>query len=134
MKRGNLPIALYLFLIFISGAVVGALGYRIYKPPATSGSVPQVSPEERRRQYMEEMKTHLGLSPEQMQKLSGISDETRTRNDEVREKHDQVIKQIREDYRAKVRAMLTPEQLPKYEQLRQERELRRKQQEQQNRR
>ena len=36
------------------------------------------------------------------------------------------VERIREEHRAKVRALLTPEQLPKYEQLRQEREQRMK--------
>jgi hypothetical protein len=40
MTRKNLPIALYLLLVFGSGAVVGALGYRTYNPPtARSGSL-----------------------------------------------------------------------------------------------
>ena len=38
MTRKNLPIAFYLLLVFVSGSVVGALGYRTYNPPTARGS------------------------------------------------------------------------------------------------
>jgi hypothetical protein len=126
MKRGNLPIALYLFLVFISGAVVGALGYRTYKPPTASSNAP-VNPEDARRQYLHEMETRANLNPDQVQRLSAIMDETRSRFHDAREKHNQIVKQIGEQQRAKVRGILTAEQLPKIEQLWQERDRRAKQ-------
>ena len=52
MRFWKLPIALYLFVVFVSGAVVGALGYRTYKPPTASSNA-RVSPEEWRRQYLQ---------------------------------------------------------------------------------
>jgi len=125
MKRWNLPIALYLFLVFVSGAVVGALGYRTYKPPVASSNAP--SPEEARRQYLHEMKTRAGLSDDQLQQVNVIMDETRSRFHDARDKHNQIVKEIGEQQRAKVRAILTVEQLPKVEQLWQERDLRAKQ-------
>jgi Spy/CpxP family protein refolding chaperone len=125
MKRGNLPIALYLFLVFVSGAVVGALGFRAYKPPTASSNAP--SPEEARRQYLHEMTTRANLSGEQIQKLSAIMDETRARFHASRDEHNKEVKQIGEEQRAKVRAILTPDQLPKVEQLWHERDERTKQ-------
>ena len=130
MKRWNLPIAVYLFVVFLSGSVVGALGYRLYSPPAAkSGSLvtpPKITPEEFRRQYLEEMRTRVNLTPDQIQKLNSILDDTRARMVEARGQHDQTVKQIREHQFELVRAMLTPEQLPKYEQVRLEREQRAK--------
>lgn len=127
MKRGNLPIALYLLLVFVSGAVVGALGYRAYKPPTASSNAP-VNPEDARRQYLHEMQTRANLSTDQIQKLSTIMDETRARFHASREQHNLEVKQIGEQQRAKVRAILTVDQLPKVEQLWKERDERAKQQ------
>lgn len=124
MKRWNLPIALYLFLIFVSGAVVGALGYRLYSPPPTRAG--KLTPDEWRRQYLSEMQTRVNLTPDQLEKLNAILDGTHTRFHAAREKNDQIMKQIREDQFAQVRAILTPEQVPKYEQLRADREQRAK--------
>lgn len=124
MKRWNPPIALYLLLVFISGAVVGALGYRVYSPPSARSNAQRVSPEEWRRRFMEEMRTRIGLTPDQLQKVNTLMDETKVRFDADRERHHQVVEQIRDEQRAKMRAILTPEQLPKYEQFRAERDAR----------
>jgi hypothetical protein len=125
MKRWNLPIAVYLFLVFVSGAVVGALGYRVYSPPAAR-SAPRVSPEEWRRQYLNELQTRVNLTADQMQKVNAILDDTDARFNQAHDQHHQAVEQIREDHRAKLRAIMTPEQLPKYEQFRAEKEARMK--------
>jgi hypothetical protein len=125
MKRWNLPIAVYLFLVFVSGGVVGALGYRMYSPP-TARSEPHVSPEAWRRQYLDELRTRVNLTPEQLQKVNGIMDETDSSFNQMHERHHQDFEKIKEEQRGKLRAILTPEQLPKYEQLRIERDARMK--------
>jgi hypothetical protein len=127
MKRWTLPIALYLFVVFVSGSVLGALGYRLYNPPTAksgAGAAPKLSPEEWRRQNMEEMRQKLNLTPDQFQKLNGVYDETHSRFEAAHNTHNQVVKEIREEHVSKIRALLTPDQLPKYEQLRVEREQR----------
>ena len=126
MKRWTIPIALYMFVVFLSGSVLGALGYRLYSPPsARSGSSgPRLSPEEWRRKNMEEMRQKLNLTPDQVEKLNTVYDETHSRFEAAHDTHGQVVKQIREEHVAKIRSLLTPDQLPKYEQLRAEREQR----------
>ncbi|HYL37012.1 MAG TPA: hypothetical protein VEV17_13945 [Bryobacteraceae bacterium] len=126
MKRWNLPIALYLFVVFVSGAVVGALGYRTYNPPSAAAT-PR-NPEEFRKRYLDEIKGRVGLNDEQLARVNTLLDETRTRFHDARDKHNDIVKEIGEDYRAKVRLMLTPEQLPKYEAFWRERDQRQKQQ------
>ncbi len=123
MKRWNPPIALYLFLVFVSGSVVGALGYRLYSPPSAR-SAPRLSPEEWRRRFVDEMQTRVNLSTEQVQKVNALMDETKARFDQDHERHHHLVEQIRDEQRAKMRAILTPEQLPKYEQFRTERDAR----------
>src|ERR1700682_884571 len=127
MKHWKLPIALYLFFVFVSGAVVGALGYRTYNPPSARGVGPRRGTEQFRRQYLDEMQTRLNLNPDQMRKLEVILTHTDERFDDARAQHNQMIRQLREDHVASVHEILTPEQLPKYEQLRTEREHRAKQ-------
>ena len=126
MKRWNLPIALYVLLVFVSGGVVGALGYRIYNPPSARSNAPRLTPEQWRRQNMNEMQQRLALDADQMQKLNAIYDETDSRFRAAREKHNQVVKQIREEHVSKVKELLTSDQIPKYEQMRAEREQRAK--------
>jgi Spy/CpxP family protein refolding chaperone len=136
MTRKNLPIALYMLLVFGSGAVVGGLGYRTYNPPtARSGSAPPPpSPSEWRRQYIDESKTRLSLTDDQVQKLTAILDQTDARFREIREHDNQLIRQIREEHFEHVRTILTAEQIPKYEKLHAEREAKAKQQQEQHKR
>src|SRR5271155_3064463 len=135
MTRKNLPIALYLLLVFGSGAVVGALGYRTYNPPtARSGSLtPPLSPSEWRRQYIEESRSRLILTDDQVEKLTAILDQTDARFRDVREHDNQMIRKIKEEHFERVRAILTADQIPKYEKLHAEREAKAKQQEQNRR-
>lgn len=127
MKSWKLPIALYLSLVFLSGAVVGALGYRIYNPPLARSVGPRRGTEQFRRQYLDEMRTRLNLNADQMQKLQVILDHTDQRFNDARAEHNQMIRELREDHMASVRAILNADQLPKYDQLREEREQRAKQ-------
>lgn len=123
MKRWPIPIAVYLFLVFISGAVVGALGYRMYSPPSAR-SEHRVSPEEWRKQYLDELTARVNLTPDQVQKVNAILDDTDARFNQARDQHHQAIEQIKEDHRNKLRALMTPQQLVKYEQFRAERDAR----------
>ena len=125
MKPWNFPIAVYLFLVFVSGGVVGALGYRMYSPPSAR-SEQRVNPEAWRRQYLDELQTRVNLTPDQVQKMNVILDETDASFNQARDKHHQEIEKIKEDHRAKLRAILTADQLPKYEQFRTERDARMK--------
>jgi Spy/CpxP family protein refolding chaperone len=135
MTRKNLPIALYLLLVFGSGAVVGALGYRTYNPPTTrSGSLTPPPPGEWRRQYIDESRSRLNLTEDQVQKLTVILDQTDARFREIREHDNDLIRQIRDEHVARVRTILTPEQIPKYEKLHAEREAKSKEQQDQRRR
>jgi hypothetical protein len=133
MTRKNLPIAFYLLLVFLSGSVVGALGYRTYNPPTARGSAAP-SPSEWRRNYIDESRSRLGLSEDQVAQLTAILDQTEARFRVARERGNQEIGQIREEHFERVRTILTPEQAPKYEQLHKEREAKSKAQEQHNKR
>ena len=126
MKRSNLAIALYLFLIFTSGAIVGAFGFRLYSGTPVAAKTQKVSPEEWRRQYLNEMQSRLNLTSDQFQHLNSILDQSHARFTAAHEKNDAVIRQIREEQTAKIRAMLTDAQRPEYEKVRAERDARAK--------
>ena len=124
-------IVLYFLLVFLSGAVVGGLGYRAYNPPTARGTNASQSQSEFRKQYLDESKARLDLTPDQVTKLAAILDDTEARWAQTREQANEQIRQIRDEHFAKVRMILTPEQLPKYEVLRKERMARSKQQQDQ---
>ncbi len=71
---------------------------------------------------MAEMKSRVHLVPEQEEKLNGILDESKMLFDQVREKYRPEMRAIYHAQVAKVKAMLSPEQLPEYEKILAERE------------
>ncbi len=121
-------IILYFLLVFVSGSVVGALGYRTYNPPTARSISTPPPPGDWRKQYMDESKARLDLTADQVTALEAIMDDTEARFREARERENQEIGQIRDEHIAKVRKMLSPEQLPKYVQLHAEREAKARQQ------
>jgi len=119
-------IAFYLVLIFASGIVVGAFATHLYEAREVSAKAPKLTPEEWRKKYTTEMQTRLNLNPDQLTKLNQTMDETRGKVHAEHERHKQEMKSIHEEHMNRVRAMLTDQQRPEYEKLRQEREERSK--------
>jgi Spy/CpxP family protein refolding chaperone len=130
-RRSSLSAGIYLFLVFLSGVLVGAFAYRLYMAQTVSsaGFRPR-TPEEYRRHYIEEMQGRLKLNTEQVGKLQKIMDETGQRVREIREKDRPFMKAIEEEQRGKVRAMLTDPQRAEYEHMLAERERKRQQKKQ----
>jgi Spy/CpxP family protein refolding chaperone len=132
MKRSHLSIAFYMLVVFVSGALVGALGHRLYTVrtvEADNIDRGRRSPSEFRQRYLTEMKTRLSLDDGQIAKLSSILDETRERFKAFNEKHRPEMSEIHETQVREIRAMLKPDQQNAYEEYRKERERKRQQHE-----
>ena len=119
MPRSRFSLLAYLLLVFLSGVVVGAVGHRLYTAREVRAVRRPASPDEYRRRYMEDMRTRLTLTEEQVRKVDAILDETR---DRFRAE----FKTIQDDQRQKIDAVLTPEQSAEYDKMQKEREERRK--------
>jgi Spy/CpxP family protein refolding chaperone len=121
MTLSRWKIALYVGLVFVSGALLGAFSHRLYTVSGVSANAPR-NPEEFRRRYMEEMKSRLKLTADQVTKLSVILDETRARVRSTRESIEPEIRKIRDEQQEKVHQILSADQRPEYDKMRQERE------------
>jgi Spy/CpxP family protein refolding chaperone len=121
MTFSRWKITMYVGLVFVSGALLGAFSHRLYTVSGVSANAPR-NPEEFRRRYMEEMKTRLKLTPDQVTQLSAILDETRSRVRSTRESIEPEIRKIRDEQQEKVHHILSADQRPEYDQMRKERE------------
>lgn len=123
MKRSGLAAALYVALVFLSGAVVGVFGYRLYTARTVNANA-SVSPKpaDYRKRYVEEMSSRLHLTPEQVGQLGTILDESRSRFNEEHNRSKQQLAQIHEDQVQKIHEILTAPQIREYEKFRLERE------------
>lgn len=138
MKLNRAWVAIYVFVIFASGAVLGIYGHRFYEVSSVRADAPR-NPDEFRRQYMAEMKARLKLSADQETKLSAILDETRARFRATRDSIEPQIQatrdgiepdlqRIRDNQQKRIHAILNPEQQAEYDKIRAEREARMKKQ------
>jgi hypothetical protein len=111
--------------VFLSGAAVGALGHRWYTVNGASAergssSAPRAprDPAEVRKRIVAEMTQAVKLTPEQVGKFGDILDNTRAQFEEVHHEMNAKGKAIWQDQVDRVNAILTAEQRPLYQQLR----------------
>lgn len=125
---------LSLVLVFLSGALVGAVSYRLYMVNTVSSvGAPsgrgqgKMDPEEVRKRRLAEMRDKVKLDDEQVTKLNAIYDETFRQFHALKQRGDAEARGLWDKQRDSVRAILRPDQLPLYEQhLKEQDEMRRK--------
>jgi hypothetical protein len=125
MPKSKFSAAIYLSLVFLSGALVGGLSYRLYAVNtvnAVNGHPPRLNPEEARRHYMDEIRTKVKLDDSQMQQVNQILDETRTQFDQIRQKMNTEGRAIYELQGEKIAAILHDDQKPLFAAFRADRE------------
>jgi len=82
---------------------------------------------------MEEMRTRAKLTDRQLQMLNVILDQTKQDYRDMRERHKPEVLEIKQNQIARVKSILTAEQIPAYEKLVEEREQRQKDQDDRDR-
>jgi len=118
MNFSRKSIALYVGLVFVSGAVLGVFGDRLYTVTTVASkgkNPPKFTPEEYRRGYMGFMQKRLNLTDPQVTQLGLIFDETRARMNEVHERTIPDQQEIQKSQSEKIRALLTPAQQAEYD-------------------
>lgn len=122
MKRANLSVIVYVVLVFLSGALVGVVGFDLYNARAASAKGEPCSPEALRQRYRDELRTRLQLSADQIRKLDVILNDTHNRFVALRDKYKPEVTAIQNEHADSIRAILDERQRAEYEKLRQERE------------
>jgi hypothetical protein len=124
MPKSRSSAFLYLSLVFLSGALVGGLSYRLYAVNSVNAitATPRPSPEEFRKRFIESIRTKVNLDEQQVQQVEQIMDEARGKFDEVRAKSRAEMDAIEKDRVEKTNAILRDDQKPLYAEFRAERE------------
>ena len=129
MKRNQWAAVLLAVLLFGCGAAVGALLDHFYALKVVSAK----TAEDFRQCYVSETRTRCRLTPAQVTQLEAILDDTKAKVKSVRDAYHPAMVKIHDEQVARVKAILTPEQIPAYEQLVAERARRAKDQEERDR-
>lgn len=109
--------ALWVGAVFLLGAALGGvLGYLFAHRPV-SASNPPLSEAERRERRLNELTQLLSLTPQQRQQLDAVMKQTHGEMKAVRDQSEAQLEELRQKGRAQTRAILIPEQLPKFEEF-----------------
>ncbi|HEY4816696.1 MAG TPA: hypothetical protein VIH67_04650 [Candidatus Acidoferrum sp.] len=107
--------ALWVGAVFLLGAALGGvLGYLFAHRPVNAANPPLSEPE-RRAHRVEELTKELSLTPQQAQELDGILLHWHGETKAIHDQSEAQIDAIRVKGRNEVRAILTPDQKPKFE-------------------
>lgn len=109
--------AIWVGLVFLLGAALGGvLGY-LFTYRSYAYQTTQHSDQARRQQRVAELTQDLGLTHEQQQQLDSIITRMQVEFKGVRKQIDPQIEGVRQRGRNEIRAILTPEQKPKFEEF-----------------
>jgi Spy/CpxP family protein refolding chaperone len=109
--------ALWVGAVFVLGATLGGvLGYLFAHRPVNAANPPLSEPQ-RRAQKVQELTKDLSLTPQQAQQLDAILMQRHAETKAIHDQTDAQIAAVRQKGRAQVRAILTPDQLPKFEEF-----------------
>ena len=109
--------AIWLALVFVLGTATGGVfGYNLARRSyaATKTAVP--SDAEHRAKKVAQMTEAIGLTPEQAQQVDGLIKDAQTQIRAIHDRSDAEVDGVRMKTRQGMRAFLTAEQLPKFEQ------------------
>ena len=108
--------ALWIAAVFILGIALGGVsGYFFAR--RVSAAAPQLSDEAKRHQKVAVLTSTLGLTTEQQTQIDAIFSDTSRQFQAVHKASDAQLEVLRQKARERTRAVLTPEQLPKFEEF-----------------
>jgi Spy/CpxP family protein refolding chaperone len=108
--------ALWVAVVFLLGAALGGVVGYIFAHHSVSANSPRTA-EQKRAQKVEQLTREANLTPDQRQQLEVILTQLHAEYKAVHEQSDAQIDQARQKSRNQIRAILTPEQKPKFEEF-----------------
>jgi Spy/CpxP family protein refolding chaperone len=114
--------ALWVAVVFVLGAALGGVfGYFYGHRSTVAAANPPLSEPQRRAQRVEQLTQELGLTNDQRQQLdstlSQLHAEYKSIHDQSNQQLNSQMDQARQKGRDQIRAILTPEQKPKFEEF-----------------
>ena len=107
--------AVWVVVVFLLGAAAGGmLGYGYAHRSVAAASAPLSEPE-RRAKRVAELTQDLGLTSDQAKQLDAILMQRHAEVKTIRDQSDAQLDQVRQKGRDQIRAILTPEQKPNFE-------------------
>jgi Spy/CpxP family protein refolding chaperone len=114
-NKARLEAAALILVVFVLGLVLGGLGSHLWGGRVWGEQPAPVNARPTRSEVIAQCNHELQLTPDQQKQLIGIIDDTRGKWAALYAPLDPQREQIRQDGRAHIRAILTPEQQVKFD-------------------
>lgn len=111
----NRKATLLVIFVFLLGIALGAVGMRVAEQKVWGGGRAEHGRMGGPGRFVEQLTQEVGLTAAQQQQLNSILEDTRKKYEETYTTIRPQMEQTRQEGRARIRAILTPEQLPKFE-------------------
>ena len=122
MPRSRSSLTFYLFLVFASGILVGAVSHRLYVTSIASAATRTETSEEWRKRYLKTMKEKVAVSDAQIAVVDKLITDAKHKMDDLRAQEKPVHDKMQLDLIEDIRSGLTEQQKAAYDQWRAERE------------
>jgi Spy/CpxP family protein refolding chaperone len=116
MNEGLRKAGLWVGAVFVLGVLLGGVCGYMFAHHTTSANT-QLTDEQRRAQKLDQMTRELGLSPDQRTQVEVILNRLHEQYKANQERYEAQRNQDRQQTREHIRALLTPEQQPKFEEF-----------------
>jgi len=107
----NRKAALLVMAVFVLGLLLGGLSVHVLGDRVWAGRKPG------KMRLVQDLTRELSLSPDQQQQVVSILEETNARYQPIFEQIRPQLQQVREEGRNRIRAILTQEQRPRFEEF-----------------
>ncbi|HUE56867.1 MAG TPA: hypothetical protein VMO76_13625 [Candidatus Udaeobacter sp.] len=107
--------ALWVGLVFLLGAALGGVLGNVFGVHARNVPPPQLTEGEKRAQKVQRLTQELSLAPNQQKEVEAIIASVQAQYRAIRQSTEPQIDEARQKGREQIRAILTPEQKPKFE-------------------
>jgi Spy/CpxP family protein refolding chaperone len=118
--------AVLVFVVFLLGVLLGGVGVHLWGSRVWGNQAAKGGPPPGRDQLLANFTRELELTPDQEKQMGSILDDSRSRFHALDKSLDPQRMQIRDQSRAQMRALLTPEQQPKFDAFLQKQDLQRR--------
>ena len=115
--RATRKAAIWVVVVFLLGVIAGGMfGYGYAHRSVAAASAPMREPE-RRAKRIEQLTRELGLTNDQAKQLDSILLQWHGKTKAIHDQSEAQLEQLRQQGRDEIRAILTPEQKPKFEEF-----------------
>jgi len=111
----KLKAAALVFAVFLAGVFVGGLAVHVFGDRVWSTRAYDSSAQLTKRDLLQQLSQQLNLTPGQRDQIDSIMNGTLSEYDRILSPLSPQLEQVRQQGRQRIRAVLTPDQLPKFD-------------------